>query len=223
MAFRSRRRRARGAWAVSIPTINDVTCNSTPTLDVFPVIDASVPDVVNVAAGFQTLAGNQLTSWMHKRTVGTVHIGLEQNDASPGGAGDIQTVEVFLGMFADRTAPPGYTLANLNSWDPWSSSAMRKRWLFRRHWVLGNAGFTSAHGVFGSGHYNWPETNANSFGMQQGPFVDIKMKQRISYEEQLWWLMAARTVEYISAEDAISVRFHFNVRTFLNVFQGDNR
>lgn len=225
MAFRRRfqRRRARGSWAVSSPTSFNITGTGTPSLDAFPVIDNAVPDIINVAATFQNLPGNQFSGWMHKRTVGQVHCALEQNDTSPG-AGDVQAVEVFLGMFADRTGPPGETLLNLNAWDPWSASAQKKRWLFRRHWVLGNGGYATNHAVFGSEHFNWPETNSASFGMNQGPSIDIKMKQRLSYEENLFWMTAMQVTEFFgSTPPATTVRWYFNTRSFINVFQGDNR
>lgn len=221
MVKRYRRRGSKGQW---IPTIGAFTGGLTLTkfndevLEAVPFVFGDEPPTqAKLSTTFATnsdpyragafAAANRGPNYLIKRIVGSTHIGIAREPAAYA-----QGVMVTAGLVVDRTDEDG-VLQNLNAWYPLTEEAEQKRWLWRRTWRISND----------NDIYDFPFSNAEYGDVRSGPHVDMKCMARVTFEERLFFILAARTVVTIPDGIETTIGAYTHLRLFGSLIRPDNR
>lgn len=197
---RRTRRRPRLTWLAAndqntFETFGSVSTPDLCDLNAFPLIEGKqYSSDSNVAAFLGTAVGTGTPGFTLldtpaialKRVVGQFFTSAVQNESVA------KHGIVTFCIFKDKVDQNG-ALANLEAWNPYSSDSDRKRFLFRRSWILQNeSGAIQAGSDINSA--DWPHSNVEYGDVRSGPYIDCKMKTTIAYDENLFGLIATLRV-----------------------------
>lgn len=192
MAFRRfRRRKYNGMW---VPVIQPATTTVLPVDDSGPN-----PDTIAIVAGsgpynietFAATAQAEGGLWaglnqglLIQRIVGKIHVAWIRDPLTTGDRW--LSAIVKAGIYVDETDPLGLPQNNSGADRRllFGSAATRLRWLWRRSWVVGEqypAGTAAELNVA-----QWPASNSSYGSVVDGPNLDVKVKARVAYEQNLF-------------------------------------
>lgn len=218
-----RKRRNQGVWLPTIGAAAGgdtvlagrfftLTGTATPTIHtvIFPILrDFPQNDDVAVTSteGIGEIVEND---YIVKRIVGKAFI--SRRPIYEGGDTNIDIgvpLVVTAGFFVARAGDPGTAgaadapigavgaLADSSfvrdNYSPLDADTIREPWMWRRTWVLGNAGAASADvtleaGTEGLGSF--PASTALYGSVMDGPHFDVKSKRRVGLDERLWFAVS---------------------------------
>lgn len=186
------RRRNNGIWFPTQVTEHRINApGNIVAADVTPLIAFNAdrpPTPTNV--GFDVTL-NDVTGggYLIKRIVGSVFAGAPQV-AIIGEEPAIdcaRQLETAFAIWVDRNVDELGQPHEVEDWDPFTSAAMRKRFLFRRVWRLTNgAGLIATGSDPAAELLDFPHSNAEYGSIREATHVDVKVKARVSYEERLF-------------------------------------
>jgi hypothetical protein len=213
--YRRTRRKSTGVWfptQPSPPLTTNLVTTAAALNSVALVTQPIIADGYDAPANEVTLAGGTAASlaltlnrgYLVKRIVGQCFA------RSVDGVTGLQRL-AFFGIFTDRVDASG-TLLNVTAWNPFKEDSIRKRWLFRRSWILEGSGAAAGPAPY---YANWHYGDVRS-----GAHIDCKAKARITYEERLFMIFALTN---IASAAAVAVRFDPQLRLFAQPFSGGSR
>lgn len=187
----------------------------------------------------KTLADIIGSEYILRRIVGKVFVGLDL--ITQGATLPTQAVLVTCGFFVAREAdnqlgaafaqPVGAASADeaLQNYSPSSVSTVREPWIWRRRWILGQAGISFGSPVASAGAM-FPQTNAQYGSVMDGPHIDAKTIRRVSQDDRLWFVTAIRNLGPNFADPFGSVdlnidthvKLHLDYRLFGNLMKAKN-
>lgn len=195
---RLRRRRRRVQW---LPTLGSqfagqqrashrwqdlvVLYTGDPNIVVEP-ITWDRPKDLDAAATTASLADIVGSSFLLHRVVGRLDAWLEQVDTAT-----ISRVVVGFGLFVARAdnTNPDIPDGTADMYDPTSGLNIMEPWAFRRTWVLNNI---ESAAILNGDH---PATCITDYtDVMSGGFVDARSKRRVSDDDRLWTVWAARAL-----------------------------
>lgn len=126
--------------------------------------------------------------WMLKRIVGSIHVqfrGPDNTDMSDR-AQYWQYAQVSAGFFVARAIEGQESDPDLDfaEWDPIALDNIQNPWIWRRTWLLSNFNGNVTRDDF-------PIANSNYVGDASGPYIDTKVKRKITREKRLWFALTA--------------------------------
>lgn len=182
-----------GSSQSSVIFITDLTFDS-------PVEEEALSEGANK----KTLADIIGSEYILKRIVGKIFLGLDLITQT-GATHPAQGVTVTCGFCVAREQDNQLGLANPSpigasnttearqNYSPASVSTVREPWIWRRRWILGQAGIS-----FGSANAfaqaQFPQTNAQYGSVMDGPHIDAKTIRRVSQDDRLWFVATARNL-----------------------------
>lgn len=244
-----RRRRNRGTWLQTLGSLLDEGSPSTfngiawqqpvdPTQFITTIVPVTTDapsfqgDSVNSATVMGDVIGNE---YFLDRVVGKIFLQTSAGTTiAPESAQFLYPVLVACGLFVaraddlDNTTPIGGALGaeSERHYSPLEADTVREPWIWRRAWMLGNAGNTYVNGADNEGippqgstpAGAFPNSNAFYGSVLDGPHIDAKTKRRVGQEDRLWFACSASYVPGFgrpgteSIEENQSINGYFDLR-----------
>lgn len=168
-----------------------------------PWVAASHPVALGSAGTLKSQA--ESGAYILKRIVGSIfvrHLGTSVG----------QEVQAFAGIVKDDTLLDGSV--DVTDWNPFGEDGQRKRWLWRRAWMLNSSGIVNGP----ASPITWPSNNVQYGSMKEGSHIDCKMKASVKWEERLFWIFGVIPSDGIVTNP--TVQFTPHIRIFGKFYQG---
>jgi len=222
-----------GRWFLHTHTNATVQDSITSILDL--TFDQPLEDeAVSSGTDRSTLADIVGSEYILRRIVGKLFCFVDANDGTLASQfGALVTCGFFVARAEDSTTeaagislPIGTETAaeTRENYSPAAVSTVREPWIWRRRWLLGNAGRAQQTGVASkSGLSFFPTTNAGYASVMDGPHIDAKTVRRVSQDDRLWFAASSRILNPNFADpfnppalggQSERVNFHLDYRLF---------
>lgn len=103
------------------------------------------------------------------------------------------------------------------NYNPLSVDCIREPWIWRRVWLLGNTNATL------QGVSRLPVTTGGFGSVQDGPHIDAQTMRRVTSDERLWFVVAARSFPVGSTLEDTSVQGYLDFRILGSIMKDRNR
>lgn len=126
------------------------------------------------------------STWSLQRLVGNIFVRVEPSTGEQTENDVWDSVQVGAGFFTARANDSDVTLPDLtfDEFDVFGLSNIVNPWIWRRSWILQNAGLGADNGV-----NDFPVSNV-MYGPDSDAHIDTKIKRRIPREHRLWFTLA---------------------------------
>lgn len=165
-----------------------------------------------------------------ERAVGNCYVVLNQQDNTTGGNVGPGGCKVTCGMFVARADPANPEVPigddaltdneDIEAYSPDDPDNVREPWLWRRTWLLGlNGAFNGEFFSLVGATNSLPPNNLFYPSGMTGPFIDSRVKRRITGDNRLWFTVVARNWPLGSqagagAVDDLIINGHLDLRLY---------
>lgn len=193
----------------------------------------------------QTLSELIANDYICKRILGNLFVVNNSSFILSGADTTAPAIQVTAGFFVSRAAPPAEVNGGMvpigssadvgiqrANYDPDHPDTAREPWMWRRTWILGNAGYRGYIDDNGGGNLSglagwstWPSNNGHG-SLRDGTQIDIKSRRRIRNDERLFMAVSMKPMPWggLNPNFAgnISCEIGVNVRLFGSLVKARN-